>query len=67
MLVLSRKPKEEIVLRMGDVEVLIELVEIRHPRSARIGITAPKHVQVNRREVWDKICQGDGHASQDVA
>jgi carbon storage regulator len=48
MLVLSRKKTEEIVI--GD-EISIMVVEIRGDK-VRIGIDAPKHIKVHRKEVW---------------
>lgn len=51
MLVLSRKKNESIVIN-DDIEIVV--VEI-HGDKVRLGITAPKHVPVHRREVYDDI------------
>jgi len=51
MLVLTRKPGEEIIL--PDQGVTIRLTEVRG-NKARIGITAPGHVRILRRELWNR-------------
>jgi carbon storage regulator len=48
MLVLSRKKTEEILIDGG---ISIMVVEIRGDK-VRIGIDAPKHIKVHRKEVW---------------
>lgn len=48
MLVLSRKKTEEILIDGG---ISIMVVEIRGDK-VRIGIDAPKHLRVHRKEVW---------------
>ena len=54
ILVLSRKKSEEIII--GD-EISIMVVEIRGEK-VRIGIDAPKHVKVHRKEIWLEIQKG---------
>jgi carbon storage regulator len=51
MLVLSRKRDESIMI--GD-EVEITIVDVRGDK-VRLGITAPKHIPVHRREIYDAI------------
>jgi carbon storage regulator len=51
MLVLSRKLNEQIVIAEN---IVITVVEIRGDKI-RLGIEAPKHVPVHRREVYDAI------------
>ena len=51
MLVLTRKPGEEIIL--PDQGVTIRLTEVRG-NKARIGVTAPGHVRILRRELWHR-------------
>lgn len=51
MLVLSRQRDETIMI--GD-DVEITVVDIRGDK-VRLGITAPRHVQVHRKEVYDAI------------
>lgn len=48
MLVLSRKKNESIIIN-DDIEIAI--VEIRGDK-VRLGVEAPKHVPVHRKEVW---------------
>lgn len=51
MLVLSRQRDEAIMI--GD-EVEITVVDIRGDK-VRLGITAPRHIQVHRKEVYEAI------------
>ncbi|MEK7710649.1 MAG: carbon storage regulator CsrA [Planctomycetota bacterium] len=66
MLVLSRQRDETIMI--GD-EVEITVVDIRGDK-VRLGITAPRHIQVHRKEVYDAIKrenqQAAGLKPQDV-
>ncbi len=50
MLVLTRKPNEEIII--GD-NIRITVVEVA-PGRVKIGITAPKSVRVDRAEIHEK-------------
>jgi len=52
MLVLSRKVNESIKIANG--EVTITIVDIRGDK-VRIGIDAPKDIDVHRSEVFDAI------------
>jgi carbon storage regulator len=54
MLVLTRKLGEEIVI--PSLDVTIRLVEVRGDK-VRVGIEGPTHVQVHRKEVWERIHQ----------
>jgi carbon storage regulator CsrA len=52
MLVLTRKPNEEIVIpRYG---ITVSPVQIKGDK-VRLGITAPPEVEVYRREVWERM------------
>ncbi|MCH8146473.1 MAG: carbon storage regulator CsrA [Planctomycetes bacterium] len=51
MLVLSRQRDETIMI--GD-DVQITIVDIRGDK-VRLGISAPRHIQVHRKEVYDAI------------
>ncbi|RJP32705.1 MAG: carbon storage regulator [Phycisphaerales bacterium] len=51
MLVLSRQRDETIMI--GD-EVQITVVDIRGDK-VRLGIDAPRHIQVHRKEVYEAI------------
>ena len=51
MLILSRRPGE--CLLIGD-EIKISVVEIRG-HQVKIGIEAPRHVEVYREEIYNRI------------
>ena len=51
MLVLSRRKEESIMI--GD-EVEVKIVDVRGGKI-RLGITAPKYVEVHRNEVYENI------------
>ena len=59
MLVLSRQRDETIMI--GD-EVEITVVDIRGDK-VRLGISAPRHIQVHRKEVFDAIQRENLQAS----
>lgn len=63
MLVLNRERSESIKIG-DDVEVVI--VDIRGGK-VRIGIEAPKHVPVRRREVYDAIQREKEGTSDDAS
>ncbi len=60
MLVLSRQRDETIMI--GD-EVEITVVDIRGDK-VRLGITAPRHIQVHRKEVYEAIKRENQQAAQ---
>lgn len=51
MLVLTRKPGESIVI--GN-EVTVTIVEMRNGQ-VRIGIEAPRSIEVHRKEVYEQV------------
>jgi carbon storage regulator len=51
MLVLTRKSDESI--KLGD-DIAIKIVEIKG-NSVRLGIEAPDHLRIYRKELYDKI------------
>ncbi|WP_438435055.1 carbon storage regulator CsrA [Gorillibacterium sp. sgz500922] len=60
MLVLARKKGESIVI--GDqIEVVVLDVE---GDTVRLGITAPKEVQIHRQEIYQAIQQANREASK---
>ena len=59
MLVITRKQNEAIVIGDG-----IEVRVLRNGRDGvRLGITAPPHVSVHRREIYDLICAANASAA----
>jgi len=60
MLVLSRQRDE--VIKIGD-DIEITVVDIRGDK-VRLGITAPKEVQVHRKEVYEAIRRENRAAAQ---
>ncbi len=60
MLVLSRQRDETIMI--GD-DVEITIVDIRGDK-VRLGISAPRHIQVHRKEVYDAIKRENEQASK---
>jgi carbon storage regulator len=51
MLVLTREPEERIALKLPDGQYIwVTLIEIRRGK-ARIGIKAPREVQIMREEI----------------
>ena len=60
MLVLSRQRDETIMI--GD-DVEITVVDIRGDK-VRLGITAPRHIQVHRKEVYDAIKRENQQAAR---
>lgn len=60
MLVLSRQRDETIMI--GD-DIEITIVDIRGDK-VRVGINAPKHIAVHRKEVYDAIQQENRRAAK---
>jgi carbon storage regulator len=59
VLVVTRKLNEAVVIGDG-----IEIVVLRHGRDGvRLGIKAPSHVPVHRREVYDTIRAANASAA----
>jgi carbon storage regulator CsrA len=65
MLVLTRKNRESIVIgRPEDLEVVLEItiLEIEGGR-VRLGFEADTRMPIHRREVWDRICNGNANGN----
>jgi carbon storage regulator CsrA len=61
MLVLTRKNRESVVIgRPEDLQVVLEItiLEIEGGR-VRLGFEADTRMPIHRREVWDRICNGE--------
>jgi carbon storage regulator len=62
MLVLTRKKGESIMIG-NDIELIVLGTE---GDTVKVGIAAPKHVQVYRKELYDSIQQSNKEASQNT-
>lgn len=51
MLILTRKKDESLMIGH---DIVIKIVEIDEGK-VRIGIEAPKHIEIHRKEVYDRI------------
>ena len=58
MLVLSRKLGEEIVI--GN-DVVVTVLDARGD-NVKLGVKAPRHVSVHRREIYDEILKANQQA-----
>lgn len=54
MLTLARKVDEVIVIDHPDGKIEVMVVRIRGG-SVRLGFTAPREIEIHRREVYDAI------------
>ena len=66
MLVLTRKNRESVVIgRPDEMQVVLEItiLEIEGGR-VRLGFEADTKMPIHRREVWDRICNGNGQAGR---
>lgn len=65
MLVLTRKNRESVVIgRPDEMQVVLEItiLEIEGGR-VRLGFQADTRMPIHRREVWDRICNGEGNGN----
>ncbi|MBQ1267034.1 MAG: carbon storage regulator [Proteobacteria bacterium] len=53
MLTLTRKPEESIIIGEGESRIEVTVKEIRR-NQVRIGIQAPEHVRIFRKELYEK-------------
>jgi carbon storage regulator len=60
VLVLTRRPNQSIVI--GGGEIVITVLEVRGDQ-VRLGIKAPREVQVHRDEVWAELQQANRAAA----
>lgn len=51
MLILTRKLNEEIVI---DGEITIKIISISESQ-VKLGFDAPKNIEINRKEVFEKV------------
>ena len=59
MLILTRKKDESIIIN-GNIEIQIIAIE---DGKVKIGINAPKDVEIHRSEVFDKILASNKEAA----
>ena len=52
MLILTRKPKQKIVIADGEIEITILGIK---GNQIRLGIEAPDYIEVHREEVFNQI------------
>ena len=52
MLVLTRRVGESVMI--GD-DIIVTVIEVDRGQ-VRLGVDAPKRVEVHRREVYDRVC-----------
>lgn len=52
MLVLTRAVGERLIINNGEIQ--LNVLEVKG-NQVRIGIEAPKHVSIHRKEVYDRI------------
>lgn len=50
MLVLTRYPNQRIKINVGQIEIVVNVVEVRGDK-VRLGVTAPKEVVIEREEL----------------
>lgn len=65
MLVLTRKNRESVVIgRTDEMQIMLEItvLEIEGGR-VRLGFEADNRMPIHRREVWDRICDGNGNGN----
>lgn len=56
MLILSRRQDESIIIETSDGLIEVKVCDIRDDnegRRVKVGIEAPKHITVNRREIYE--------------
>lgn len=58
MLLLTRKPGERIIVK-GEHHDIVFMVQSVRGNQVKIGIEAPKHIEIYREELYDRILQGE--------
>ena len=53
MLVLSRTKNESIIINDGEFIIKVTVADVRGDK-VRIGIEAPKHITVDREEIYER-------------
>ena len=65
MLVLSRKNRESVVIgTTEDLAVFLEITVLGiEAGRVRLGFQGDASTPIHRREVWDRICNGNGNGN----
>lgn len=58
MLVLDRRTGEEIVIGSGPDKITVVVIDSSH-KHARLGVDAPDHIKIHRKEIADRIANGE--------
>ena len=62
MLILARRPGEEILIDKGRIQIKVICM---NEKKVMLGITAPKHIDVDRKEVFlEKLLNQDEEIPQ---
>ena len=68
MLILSRKKDEEIIIQLPNGVVVTIMVVDVNSNKVKLGITAPRDVPVDRREIFElKKSQGENKLLENSA
>jgi carbon storage regulator len=54
VLIISRRPQEQVVIGEGDNKIVVTVTAIKG-NNVKLGIEAPKSIPVHRAEVYRKI------------
>ena len=53
MLILARNEGESIIMSDGDYVIEIKVHSIRNSQQVRLGIDAPRHIEIHRNEILE--------------
>ncbi len=54
MLVLSRRPEEEVVIGTGPHAIRVRVLSVEN-NQVKLGFVAPSHIDIHREEIYNKI------------
>ena len=57
MLIITRKENDAVVIDLGEEQIEITVTEIG--KQVRLGISAPEHCKIWRKELYLKMCIRD--------
>lgn len=58
MLILSRTIGQEIVIPINGELIRIQIVDVKGEK-AKVGVAAPKAIEVWRKEIWEAMQRGE--------